>query len=319
MVIPNFLVGGPPKCASTSLYFYLKQHPEIFMSLVKQTRFFSENYNKGTDFYVKTYFSGIRNEKMAGEATPGYFLFPFVAERIYNFNPHMKFIFCLRNPVERAFSGWNMRVSNGTEKLSFRDALKENLKQRESEKFLSEPTAKEWKETKDHHKVDHTGYRVYVEGSLYAFNLKHYYNFFDPSQVKIIFLDSLKKDFHGTMKSIFSFLGVDDNFIVQNTEQQNTSKTGKVKSLGPILRKVKKLSRSFSGLLPKSMKKKMLDTMFTKSSAEGSKAKLTPEDREFAYQVFKDDIAELEQLLNIDLDHWKYQKVGLDKNAPVIS
>jgi hypothetical protein len=314
MTIPNFLIGGPPKCASTSLYFYLKQHPEIFMSPVKQTRFFSENYNKGTEFYVNTYFSGIRGEKMAGEATPGYFLFPFVVERIHNFNPGMKFIFCLRNPVERAFSGWNMRINNGTEKLSFQDALRENLKQRETVKFITEPQTKEWEETRDHHKVDHTGYRVYIEGSLYAFNLKYYYNYFDPSQVKIIFLDSLKKDFDATMRSIFSFLGVDENYIVQNTEQQNTSKTGKVKSLGPMLRKVKKISRAFSGLLPKSFKKKMFDTMFMKSSAEGSKAKLTIEDRKFGYEIFKEDIAELEKLLKTDLGHWKYAETNISKN-----
>ena len=317
MLIPNFLIGGPPKCASTSLYFYLNQHPEIFMSPVKQTRFFSENYDKGIDFYVKTYFSGMRNEKMAGEATPGYFLFPFVAERIHQFNPAMKFIFCLRNPVERAFSGWNMRANNGTEKLSFRDALKENLKQRETIKFITEPTTKEWEETKDHHKVDHTGYRVYIEGSLYAYNLKYYYRFFNPDQVKIIFLDSLKNDFNGTMKSIFSFLGVDDGFIVQNTEQKNTSKTGKVKALGPFLRKVKKLSRSFSGLLPKSAKEKMKDAMFTRSSAEGSKAKLSVEDREFAYKFFEEDIAELEEILKTDLGHWKHVKTGVAKNLPV--
>ena len=93
--IPNFLIGGPPKCASTSLYFYLKQHPEIFMSAVKQTRFFSVYYDKGAEYYTNTHFSGITNEKMAGEATPTYFLLPFVPARIKAYNPDMKIIFCL--------------------------------------------------------------------------------------------------------------------------------------------------------------------------------------------------------------------------------
>src|SRR5437870_9808889 len=123
--LPNFLIGGPPKCASTSLNFYLKQHPEIFMSPVKQTRFFSVYYDKGFDYYISTYFSGITNEKVAGEATPTYFLLPFVPERIKTFNPAMKIIFCLRNPVERTFSGWTMRANNGTEHLSFIESLKE--------------------------------------------------------------------------------------------------------------------------------------------------------------------------------------------------
>ena len=71
MTIPNFLIGGPPKCASTSLYFYLNQHPEIFMSPVKQTRFFSEHYAKGTDYYVNTFFSGFLGQKVAGEQGRG--------------------------------------------------------------------------------------------------------------------------------------------------------------------------------------------------------------------------------------------------------
>ena len=122
-IIPNFLIGGPPKGASTSLNFYLKQHPEIFTSPVKQTRFFSVHYDKGKDYYLNTYFSGVTNQKMVGEATPTYFLLPFVAKRIKEYNPDMKIIFCLRNPVERTFSGWSMRVNNGTEHLSFREAL----------------------------------------------------------------------------------------------------------------------------------------------------------------------------------------------------
>ena len=103
--IPNFLIGGPPKGASTSLNFYLKQHPEIFTSPVKQTRFFSVYYDKGKDFYLQSYFNGVTNEKMVGEATPTYFLLPFVAKRIHQYNPDMKIIFCLRNPMEGAALG----------------------------------------------------------------------------------------------------------------------------------------------------------------------------------------------------------------------
>lgn len=303
MAVPNFLVGGPPKCASTSLYFYLKQHPDIFMSPVKQTRFFSEKYNEGIDFYVNTYFSEKKSEKMAGEATPGYFCYPFAVERIYNFNPEMKFIFCFRNPVERAFSGWNMRVGNGTEKLSFREALKQNLKQRESVTFLTEPETAQWKETLNHTK---NSYRIYIEGSLYAFNLNHFYRFFNPSQIKIIFINSLKNDFEQTIESIFSFLGVDENYMVENATQQHTARTGKMKSFGPLLRKAKSISGNISKVFPKSFKEKVLNTLFTKSSAEGSKAMLTDEDRFFAYEIFKNDIAELEKMLNTDLTHWKY-------------
>src|SRR5215471_11353850 len=186
--IPNFLVGGPPKCASTSLNFYLKQHPEIYMSPVKQTKFFSLDYDNGTNFYLQTYFSGVTEETMAGEATPTYFLLPFVVERIKKFNPEMKIIFCLRNPVERAFSGWSMRMNNGTEDLPFRQALEENIKQRKAHSFVGEEGAKEWfADQKRNNRQDDAGFRTYIEGSMYAYNLKNYYAQFDPSQIKVIF------------------------------------------------------------------------------------------------------------------------------------
>ena len=301
-IFPNFLIGGPPKCASTSLYFYMKQHPEIYMSPVKQTRFFSVYHDEGSDFYINTYFSGINSEKMAGEATPTYFLLPFVVPRIKAFNPEMKFIFCLRNPVERTFSGWSMRMNNGTEHLSFQQALLENLKQRETVRFETESEAKEWAaDMLRSDRLEETGFRTYLEGSLYAFNLKQYLQHFPLSQMKIIFLDDLKKDMEGTLKEVFTFLNVDNQYVVQDTEQKNTYKKSKIKFLEPILGKNKRLSKILSNVMPKGVKKKILETMYV----EGSKDRITPEDRKFAYEILKDEISEVEKLLNVDLSRWK--------------
>ena len=301
-IIPNFLVGGPPKCASTSLNFYLKQHPEIYMSPVKQTKFFSLDYDQGTDFYLQQYFANVAAEKMAGEATPTYFLLPFVIERIKKFNPDMKLIFCLRNPVERAYSGWSMRINNGTEDLPFKEALEANARQRADHPFTGEQGAKEWfADQKRNDRKDDAGFRTYIEGSMYAYNLKNYYQHFDKSQIKIIFLDQLQKDLHGTLRTLFEFLGVQPDFQVPNTEQKNTYKKSKIKFLDPILGKNKKLSKLLSRIMPKSFKKTIRDKMYV----EGSKKKLMPEERIFAWQYFKDEVNELEQLLNIDLSHWK--------------
>lgn len=272
------------------------------MSPVKQTKFFSLDYDQGIDFYLKNYFSNVANEKMVGEATPTYFLLPFVIERIKKFNPDMKLIFCLRNPVERAYSGWSMRINNGTEDLPFKEALEANAKQRADHPFIGEQGAKEWfADQKRDDRKDDAGFRTYIEGGMYAYNLKNYYKHFDKSQIKIIFLDQLQKNLHGTLKELFIFLGVEPSFQVPNTEQKNTYKKSKIKFLDPILGKNKKLSKLFSRIMPKSFKKTILDKMYV----EGSKKKLMPEERTFAWQYFKDEVNELEQLLNIDLSHWK--------------
>lgn len=301
-IIPNFLVGGPPKGASTSLYFYLKQHPEIYASPVKQTRFFSVFYDKGIDYYLKTYFSGVKDEKMVGEATPTYFLLPYVAKRIYDFNPDMKIIFCLRNPVERAFSGWSMRVNNGTEHLPFKEAMEENFKQRQHLKFETEEEGRVWQEDmlRDD-RLEETGSRTYLEGGMYSYNLKAYLKYFPQEQIKVIFMEDLQKDVRKTMKEVYAFLGVDPDFVIPNIEKKNTYKKSKIKLLDPILGKNKKLSKVIANMLPGAVKKKVLDTMYV----EGSKKKITPEDKQIAYGYFKEDINELERLLKKDLSHWK--------------
>lgn len=300
--VPNFLVCGPPKCASTSLNFYLKQHPEIYMSPEKQTRFFSVYYDKGIQFYLDTYFSGITTEKMAGEATPTYSLLPFVVPRIKAFNPDMKLVFCLRNPVERTFSGWSMRANNGTEHLSFRDAVAENLKQRQTVKFDNEKDAAGWADDmKRGDRLEETGYRTYLDGSFYASNIRHFLEHFPMQQIKVVYMENLIKDLQGTLQEIYRFLGVDDTYVIEKTEQKNTYKKSKIKFLEPILGKNKPLSKLLAGIMPKGVKKKILDTMYV----EGSKKKLTPEDRKFTYEILKDDINDLEKLLNVDLSHWK--------------
>ena len=125
---PNFLIIGPPKCASTSLYYYLQQHPEIYLSKVKETGFFTHDYYKGTRFYEK-YFADAGCAKAIGEATPSYSFLPFAADRIKKLYPDIKLIICFRNPMERAFSNWLMLKDAGVEKAGFREALEINLKQ----------------------------------------------------------------------------------------------------------------------------------------------------------------------------------------------
>jgi hypothetical protein len=92
------------------LEFFLAQHPEIKCARKKEVGFFSRDkvYDLGADWYAKQFPHRDRPGVLLFEATPEYLYNPFVAERIFRFNPEMKLIILLRNPVERAFSAWNM-------------------------------------------------------------------------------------------------------------------------------------------------------------------------------------------------------------------
>ena len=110
--LPDFLILGAQKAGTTSLHFYLNQHPKIVGSSPKEVRFFDrdENYKKGLDWYKKAFkdISRPLGRHLYFEATPEYMYRRTAAERIYKFNPKLKFIVLLRDPVKRAYSSWNM-------------------------------------------------------------------------------------------------------------------------------------------------------------------------------------------------------------------
>lgn len=104
-MLPNFLIVGAARAGTTSLYYYLKQHPDVFMSPKKEIDFFDvdKNFEKGLDWYER-YFEGYTGQKAIGEASPLYMYLEKVPKRIAKVIPDVKLIFILRNPVDRAYS-----------------------------------------------------------------------------------------------------------------------------------------------------------------------------------------------------------------------
>ena len=137
--LPNFVVAGVPKSGTTSLYFYLRQHPAIYLPSKKELHYFSYPYlasNTGgpgdadilkslcasRHSYEDHYqFSG--NKKAVGEISPSYFYYSGSADRIRRALGNVKIILMLRNPVDKAYSQYMHQVRNNLETLSFEAAL----------------------------------------------------------------------------------------------------------------------------------------------------------------------------------------------------
>src|SRR5688572_7713518 len=130
MVMPNFLIIGAAKAGTTSLYSYLNQHPQIFMSPVKEPNFFALegeklNFRGPGDAQVinrysitqlesyRAHFKGITQETCIGEASTLYLDHPKAVERIQHYTPKARLITILRDPVERAFSNFLHAVRDG--------------------------------------------------------------------------------------------------------------------------------------------------------------------------------------------------------------
>lgn len=115
MVKPTFLCIGVQKAGTTSLINYLSQHPDIFM-LENETHFFDTEYFNESDIvkYEKNFDT---QKKIIGEKTPSYNYLQFAMNRIYKYNPNIKLILLLREPISRAFSQYNMQINKMNKNL----------------------------------------------------------------------------------------------------------------------------------------------------------------------------------------------------------
>lgn len=103
---PNFLGVGASKSATSWVHTCMEEHPEIFVPSEKEIHFFNYNYEKGFDWYESFFHEGI-GKKAIGEIS-GYLITPGVPQRIYDYNPDMRLLFFLRNPIDRAYSHYCM-------------------------------------------------------------------------------------------------------------------------------------------------------------------------------------------------------------------
>ena len=123
----DFIVAGAQKSGTTALNYYLKRHPQIALPIKKEVHFFDKDelFAGGNVSYEPLHemFRPARTGSIAGENTPIYLYWRPALPRIRDYNAAMKFIVILRNPIERAFSQWNMQRSRGAEPLDFLEAV----------------------------------------------------------------------------------------------------------------------------------------------------------------------------------------------------
>lgn len=120
---PDFIIIGAQKSGTTSLYRYLMEHPQIAPASEKQLDFFShEAFHRGVEWHLSRFPERGANV-LSGEASPYYMLHPHAPRRVFEFDPEVKLIAILRNPVDRTYSHYQHQVRNWREPLPFEEAL----------------------------------------------------------------------------------------------------------------------------------------------------------------------------------------------------
>lgn len=298
MTLPNFLLIGAMKSGTTSLYNYLKQHPEIYMSPVKEPRFFAlemepkppgpvrlpgPGFSEVRDIEIyKSLFDGVTTEKAYGEASPIYIYHPTAPERIHHHIPDVKIIAILRNPTERAFSHYLHICRIGKEPItSFAEAIATEPQR------LKDNWSELWH---------------YRRRGQYGEQLQRYFNLFDRNQIRVYLNEDLKTNSQAVFQDIFQFLGVDDQFEISTAQRHNTArKLPKNKAIHSFLTQQNPLKSLVKPLLPARYRMQLRKQINQKNLAVPT----LPQDmREQLVDWYREDILCLQGLIQRDLSAW---------------
>lgn len=216
-----FLIAGVQKGGTTTLDYYLRQHPEVCMANRKEVHFFDNEKlfadNKPPDYnFYHSSFQPENTQQLIGESTPIYSYWRPSAKRIFDYNPQMKFILLLRNPIARAYSHWNKETINfhsyadqkeAVETLSFYDAI------------LTEE-----QRCKSAAPLQHR-YYSYIDRGFYTQQLNRLLRFFPRQQLLILKSEWLWNSPEQTLDEVYSFLGISPQALpaIKQSNHSNNS------------------------------------------------------------------------------------------------
>jgi hypothetical protein len=270
-IIPNFLGIGPGRSASSWLYHILREHPEVGLSEAKETFYFDQEFHRGTEWYLR-FFGHCEGARAIGEVSNSYISNADVAERIYSFNPSMKLISCLRNPIDRAVSHYLFLLRNGKYDRSFENAMTEIPK--------------------------------IITSGMHFSNLSPYLELFESDQVLLILFDDLRKDSRAVVQEIYGFLGVDTTFVPPSIgEIVLPASRPRSKGVARLAKHVAVKARSlgYPGLVQR-VKESSIIRLLYEPYEENQYPKINDNTRDQLREIYSNDIIKLSQLVNKNLE-----------------
>jgi hypothetical protein len=289
---PNFFIVGAPRSGTTSLYEYLWQHPEIYVSVHKEPHFFGSDLSllagaiREEELYLEL-FAGAGDLPRVGEASVWYLLSKRAAAEIRAFSPAAKIIALVREPVQMAHSLHALYVRSGNEDLSsFEEALDAEPERREGRRL---PAGAYFPEG-----------LIYTDVARHAPQLERYFEAFGRENVHCILFDDLVRDTAGVYRRALEFLGVDPDFEAELDVRRANQR---VRMLG-----IRQLRH-----IPAEVKRRMQFDYF-KLHAGGPRIPLPTELAARLRDLFAGDVASLGALLGRDLTGWTRGEAAADGN-----
>jgi len=307
---PNLFIVGHPRSGTSSLHAYLSQHPDVFMTAIKEPNYFALDFREASDrFHGKRLYFPYRtqerylqlyrkwkHESIGGEASATNLCSKVSAREIHRFNPQAKIIMLFREPVDFLYSYHSAtQFALGEHHKNFEDALEAEIHRRRGQDLSKRVISPPW--------------LFYSEFVKYAEQLSRYRQYFDDDQIKIILFDDLKARTPQIFRSILSFLAVDPDFrpsfeIVNPNKEIRWPLLKKHTLDSPYFRKILRLcfsDESYAGM-KNFYKTRMVKYKPRPELDEGLRIKLM--------KKIKPQIETFGKALDLDLvSHWGYHKI----------
>ncbi|MBU2571535.1 MAG: sulfotransferase domain-containing protein [Gammaproteobacteria bacterium] len=274
----DFIGIGVQKAATSWLFQCLLEHPEIKVGKEKEVNFFNFKYHFGYHWYHNLFQFG---DWKTGEFSTLYFYDKNVPERLYSYNPDIKLILCLRNPIDRAYSQHQHEVRRGRvtgELLNFDLAVESN------------PT--------------------YIDQGYYASHLKSYLKYFKKEQIFITFQEDISSNPDKVLVDLYRFLNLDDKFIPSTINTKiNIARTYKSRRLDKTYRFIKGMIHKYANeenveKIKKLGLHKLIEKFNAKEQTPITTPPMTTDARTKLESIFISEIKDLEKLTERNLSNW---------------
>jgi hypothetical protein len=265
---PNFFIVGAPRAGTTSLYEHLRRTPGVYLSPVKEPKYFCTEDEFGMSApapirsqreYLKL-FKGVKDERAVGEASPQYLRDPGAPGSIHEAVPDARIVISLRDPVERAFSHYLLHARMGIQPLPLSAALQ----------------------------LD-----VYVRGGFYAGPVQRYLDLFGSRRVKILIFEEFVRNTRESVREVLEFLGVDAEPPASIAEAHNAFAQPRGTWAGTIYRNPS-LRAAWRALFSDRFRRSVREKILLKKQL---KPALPEESRKLLEKIYRDDVLKLEVIL----------------------
>ncbi|MGA1984590.1 MAG: sulfotransferase [Acidobacteriaceae bacterium] len=313
MRLPDFFIVGAAKAGTTSLYHYLGQHPEIYISPLKEPGYFAsevrpENFVPDrqarvqrviddTRAYVRgpmleprlngivcdwqdylRLFAAATTQRAVGEASVCYLWSRTAAAQIAARIPHARILMVLRAPADRAFSQYLQAVSDGVLTQSFHDYVRASLRAGTQALGIHHP---------------------FLELGFYADQVQRYLDHFPRRQIGIWFYEEARANPRAFLREVLAFLGVDTAFTPDISHRHNQPHIARMVRSNRLLRRAG-IWQLLRRITPEPLRSRLRPAVY---QPPGSRT-IPPRDRAFLLDLYRSDIHRLETILNRDLNLW---------------